>query len=85
MDKTKKMISRVVSVVVLMLTTGLLNAQNVSEIQFCDRKYEYEIGKDSITLFFNMLDKYGNRVQEPSSEQLENYLVIKEVYSSRPF
>ena len=78
MDKTKKMIFRVVSVVVLMLTTGLLNAQNVSEIQFCDRKYEYEIGKDSITLFFNMLDKYGNRVQELSSEQLENYLVIKE-------
>ena len=78
MDKTKKMIFRVVSVVVLMLTTGLLNAQNVSEIQFSDRKYEYEIGKDSITLFFNMLDKYGNRVQELSSEQLENYLVIKE-------
>ena len=78
MDKTKKMIFRVVSVVVLMFTTGLLSAQNVSEIQFCDRKYEYEIGKDSITLFFNMLDKYGNRVQELSSEQLENYMVIKE-------
>lgn len=78
MDKTEKMIFRVFTVFSLLLSTSLLNAQNVSEIQFCDRKYEYEIGKDSITLFFNMLDKYGNRVQELTPEQLENYLVIKE-------
>ena len=62
----------------LLSSTSLLNAQSVSEIQFCDRKYEYEIGKDSITLYFNMLDKYGNRIQELSAEQLDNYLVIKE-------
>lgn len=78
MDKTKKMIFRVFTAIGLLFSCGLLNAQNVSEIQFCDRKYEYEIGKDSITLFFNMLDKYGNRVQELTLEQLEKYLVIKE-------
>ena len=78
MDKTKKMIFRVLTVMGLLFSSGLLKAQNVAEIQFCDRKYEYEIGKDSITLFFNMLDKYGNRVQELTPEQLENYLVIKE-------
>lgn len=78
MDKTKKMIFRVFTAIGLLFSCGLLNAQNVSEIQFCDRKYEYEIGKDSITLFFNMLDKYGNRVQELTPEQLEKYLVIKE-------
>ncbi len=78
MDKTKKIIFRVWTVVGLLLSTGLLNAQNVSKIEFCDRKYEYEVGKDSITLFFNMLDKYGNRVKELTSEQLEGWLAIKE-------
>lgn len=78
MDKTKKIIFRVLMLVGLLSSTSLLNAQSVSEIQFCDRKYEYEIGKDSITLYFNMLDKYGNRIQELSAEQLDNYLVIKE-------
>lgn len=77
MDKTKKMIFRVLAVMGLLLSTGLLDAQNISEIQFCGRKYEYEVGKDSISLFFNMLDKYGNRVQELTPEQLE-YLVIRE-------
>ena len=72
------MIFRVFTAIGLLFSCGLLNAQNVSEIQFCDRRYEYEIGKDSITLFFNMLDKYGNRVQELTPEQLEKYLVIKE-------
>lgn len=78
MDKKKKMILRMLMVVGFMFTTGFVKAQEVSEIQFCDRKYEYEIGRDSITLFFNMLDKYGNRVQDLTSEQLEKYLVIKE-------
>lgn len=78
MDKTKKMIFRVLTVMSLLFSTGILKAQNVAEIQFCDRKYEYEIGKDSITLFFNMLDKYGNRVQELTPELLEKYLVVKE-------
>lgn len=78
MDKTKKMIFRVLTVMGLLFSTGILKAQNVAEIQFCDRKYEYEIGKDSITLFFNMLDKYGNRVQELTPELLEKYLVVNE-------
>ncbi len=78
MDKTKKMIFRVLTVMGLLFSTGILKAQNVAKIQFCDRKYEYEIGKDSITLFFNMLDKYGNRVQELTPELLEEYLVVNE-------
>lgn len=80
MDKKKKMISRVWVLLCLLYSmgVGLLNAQNISEIQFCDRKYEYAIGKDTITLFFNFLDKYGNRNKELTTEQLENYLVIKE-------
>ena len=49
---------------------------NVSKIQFCDRKYEYETGKDSITLFFNLLDEYGNHVEVTSNEF--KYIVIKE-------
>ncbi len=79
MDKTKKMICQVVLVLgIVFSSAATLCAQNVAKIQFCDRKYEYEIGKDSITLFFNMLDRHGNRVQDLTKELLENYLVIKE-------
>lgn len=78
MDKKKKMIFRVWLLLCLVSMTELLNAQNISEIQFCDRKYEYSVGKDTITLFFNFLDKYGNRNTELTTEQLVNYLVIKE-------
>ena len=79
MDKTKKMICQVVIVLGMVFSFATtLCAQNVAKIQFCDRKYEYEIGKDSITLFFNMLDKHGNRVENITEELLEEYLVIKE-------
>ncbi len=79
MDKTKKMICQVVLILGMVFSfSATLCAQNVDKIQFCDRKYEYEIGKDSITLFFNMLDKHGNRVEDITKELLEEYLVIKE-------
>ena len=78
MDKTKKMILRALMVVTLVVSTSMLEAQNVAKIQFCDRKYEYAVGKDSLTLFFNLYDKYGNRVKEVTPELLEEYLVIYE-------
>ena len=78
MDKAKTMILRALMIVGLLASISMLKAQNVSKIQFCDRKYEYAIGKDSLTLFFNLFDKYGNRVQELTPELLEEYLVIYE-------
>ncbi|MBQ7940979.1 MAG: hypothetical protein IJ328_01055 [Muribaculaceae bacterium] len=64
MDKTKKMISKVLAVIVMLLgATGILQAQKVEKIEFCDKHYEYKPGKDSITLFFNLLDSTGNHVK----------------------
>lgn len=55
-----------------------LKAQDVKQIQFCDNKYEYGVGKDSITLFIKVIDSDGNRSDEVSVADLENYLVIYE-------
>lgn len=52
--------------------------QNVEKIKFCDIKYEYGINKDSLTLYFNVLDIKGKRIQNISTNQLQNYLVVKE-------
>ena len=53
-------------------------AQDVSRIDFCDKKYEYGIGKDSITLFMKVLDSEGNSCKDLSPSDLEKYLVIYE-------
>ena len=53
-------------------------AQDVSRIEFCDKKYEYGVGKDSITLFMKVLDSAGNSCKELSPTDLEKYLVIYE-------
>lgn len=79
MDKKKTLNLKILLLLSIMLVSTVYSkAQNISKIQFCDRKYEYEIDKDSITLFFNILDQYGNRMQDVSAEELKNYLVIKE-------
>ncbi len=53
-------------------------AQDVSRIQFCDKKYEYGLGKDSITLFLKVLDSEGNSSADITVSDLEKYLVINE-------
>ena len=53
-------------------------AQDVSRIEFCDKKYEYGIGKDSITLFMKVLDSQGNSCKDLSPSDLEKYLVVYE-------
>ena len=78
MDKTKKVILQVLVMVGLLFPIKVLHAQNISEIKFQDRKYEYKIGKDSITLFFNVFNKFGNRISDLSSELLDENLDIKE-------
>ena len=54
------------------------NAQDVKEIQFCDKKYEYAEGKDSITLFMKVLDSNGKSCQDVTTSNMEKYLVIYE-------
>lgn len=62
------------------MTACLLQAQaqDVEKIQFCDKKYEYAQGKDSITLFMKVLDKKGSSSQDVTVADLEKYLVINE-------
>lgn len=55
-----------------------MNAQDVKQILFCDKKYEYGVGKDSITLFLKVLDSDGNRSTEVTVADLEKYLVVYE-------
>ena len=62
----------------LMITALSAMAQNVQRIEFCDKKYEYGVGNDQITLFFRVIDGDRKRNQEITAEELQNYLVIKE-------
>ncbi|MBP3827346.1 MAG: hypothetical protein ILA07_04785 [Prevotella sp.] len=54
------------------------SAQDVSKIQFCDKKYEYGTGKDSVTLYLKVLDSNGKPAKDISVGQLEKHLVINE-------
>lgn len=79
MDKKEKMkMKRFFTFIVFLLTVLSLGAQDVKEIQFSDKKYEYGIGKDSIALFLKVLDSDGNRSSEVTGADLEKYLVIYE-------
>ena len=52
--------------------------QDVKQIKFCDKRYEYGVGNDFLTLYFNVLDATGKRVQNIPADLLQNYLVVKE-------
>ena len=79
MDKKEKIImKRFVTVLALIAVAFNINAQDVKQIQFCDKKYEYGIGKDSITLFLRVLDSDNNRSTEVTTADLEKYLVVYE-------
>ena len=57
---------------------GIESLDNYKQIVFCDKKYEYGQGKDSITLFFKVLDKNGEAVKDVTVANLEKYLVFYE-------
>ena len=69
---------RFVTVLALIAVAFNMNAQDVKQIVFCDKKYEYGIGRDSITLFLKVLDSGGNRSTEVTTADLEKYLVVYE-------
>ena len=78
MDKKKMTIQRLLSVLVFAVSAFSLQAQDVSNIQFCDKKYEYGQGKDSITLFLKVLDGKGASSKDVTVADLEKYLVVTE-------
>ena len=69
---------RIVIFLVFIAVTFAMNAQDVKQIQFCDKKYEYGKGKDSITLFLKVLDSDKNRSTEVTVKDLEERMDIKE-------
>ena len=72
MDKKKKIIMKRVVTILALITVALnMNAQDVKQIQFCDKNYEYGVGKDSITLFLKVLDSDKNRSTEVTVKDLE--------------
>ena len=79
MDKKKTLIPRLfVACLLFFIAATTVSAQNVKQIKFCDKKYEYGIGKDSITLYFNVLDLEDKPIRNLKESELSNYLVIKE-------
>ena len=79
MDKKKVVfVQRFLSMLVCAAWMVPALAQDVSRIQFCDKKYEYGQGKDSITLFLKVLDGKGVSTKDVSVADLEKYLVVNE-------
>lgn len=79
MDKKKTLIQRLfVACLLFFIAATTVSAQNVKQIKFCDKKYEYGIGKDSITLYFNVLDLEDKPIRNLKESELSSYLVIKE-------
>lgn len=80
MDKKEKMMARRLALAVMAFVAALLqlNAQDVRQIQFSDKKYEYGPGKDSITLYLKLLDSDGNRSKDVTQQDLDKYLVVYE-------
>lgn len=79
MDKKRTVMKqRLLAVCALMAMVLAGGAQDVSRIQFCDKKYEYGLGKDSVTLFLKVLDSEGASTSDITVGDLEKYLVINE-------
>lgn len=79
MDKKKTLIQKMMTTCLLLLTMVTTTfAQNVKRVKFCDKKYEYGIGKDSISIYFSIIDPDGKPIRNISDKELNNYLVIKE-------
>ena len=72
------MMKKLFMICALLSCMAQANAQDVKEIQFCDKKYEYAEGKDSITLFIKVLDSNGKSCQDVTSSNMEKYMVVYE-------
>lgn len=75
---SKKKIGSVILMVAATLLSLTASGQDVARIQLMDKQYSYELARDSITVFFNILDSNGEREKTLSPEVLSQYLVFKE-------
>ncbi len=69
---------KIIAFGVLLSFVLCVSAQDVSKVQFCDKKYEYGTGKDSVTLYLKILNSKGKPCSDISTSQLEKHLIINE-------
>ena len=77
MDQKKKIILTLLAIVAVVCPIQTV-AQDVGKFMLMDKQYQYALGDDSITVFFNIFDTQDERRRDLSPEQLIQYLVFKE-------
>ena len=70
--------------VVFATAIGVKAQEPISKLEFCDRKYEYGNEKDSITLFFNLLDREGQKMAQVNPQDMDDFLNVFENGNSIP-
>ena len=79
MDKKKKISAiKALFISLLFVWTIPTYGQEVGEIRFEDKSYEYGVGKDSITLFLKVLDPNGVRCNDVYADDIRNHFDLKE-------
>lgn len=79
MDKKKKISGiKALFITLLFVLTIPTFAQDVSEIRFEDKNYEYGIGKDSITLFLKVLGSNGIRCNDVYADDIRKHFNLME-------
>ena len=87
MDKKKKVaIVAFISTLLFGLSALSGGGQNVSSIRLMEREYEYGVGKDSITLYFNLYDESGMRLNGDDAplSAVGKWLEIQEKSEKKP-
>ena len=79
MDQKKKIAFALGCFLTLLLVSApSALSQNVDKIKLMDRQYEYGVGRDSITLFFNVYDQDGTRLSDLPMATLERDVSFQE-------
>ncbi len=85
MDKKKTLsLHKLFAVCALLASALSVTAQEVEEVQFCGKNYNYAVGHDSITLYLKFLDADGNHIKRLEEDVLENSLVVREGRNNIP-
>lgn len=79
MDKKKKISGiKALFIVLALVWTIPTIAQDINEIRFGDKHYEYVAGKDSITLYIKVLDPNGKRCSDVYADDLRYHFDLME-------
>ena len=78
MDKKKKMSWRKWALALAVTPALALHSQDVSEVQFCGYNYERGVGKDSVSLYFNILDSEKRHNTDINAKEMANFLNVRE-------